>query len=57
MTSEDRFFALIGLASLAGGAAILLWQTPFSPLAGWFGVASGVGAWLFLAWRLIRRRL
>jgi hypothetical protein len=38
-------------------AAILLWQTPFSPLAGWFGVASGVGAWLFLAWRLIRQRL
>lgn len=56
MSSDNRFFAVLGLLSLGGGAAILLGDTPFSPLAGWFGVASGAGLLLFLAYRLFRAR-
>jgi hypothetical protein len=56
MSSDNRFFAVLGLLSLGGGVAILLGDTPFSPLAGWFGVASGAGLLLFLAYRLFRAR-
>jgi len=56
MTSDNRFFAVLGLLSLGGGIAILLGDTSFSALAGWFGVVSGTGLLLFLAYRLFRAR-
>jgi len=56
MSSDNAFFAVLGALSTAGGAAILLLETPFSQLAGWFGVVSGAGLLLILAYRLIRRK-
>lgn len=56
MSSDIRFFAVLGVLSLGGGSAILLGDTPFSALAGWFGVVSGTGLLLFLAYRLFRAR-
>ena len=56
MSSDDRFFAILGVLSLGGGAAILVVDTPFSAVAGWFGVVSGAGLLLFLAYRLFRAR-
>ncbi len=56
MSSDNAFFAILGAASAAGGAAILLFETPFSQMAGWFGVVSGAGLLLMLAYRLIRRK-
>ena len=56
MSSDDRFLAVFGVLSLGGGIAILLVDTPFSTVAGWFGVASGTGLLLVLAYRLLRGR-
>ena len=56
MSSDNTFFAVLGAASAAGGAAILLSETPFSQMAGWFGVVSGAGLLLMLVYRLIRRK-
>ena len=56
MSSDNWFFAFLGLLSLGGGAAILLYDTPFSAVAGWFGVVSGAGLLLFLVYRLLRAR-
>lgn len=56
MSSDNRFFAVLGVLSLAGGSAILIVDTPFSAVAGWFGVVSGAGLLMFLAYRLFRAR-
>ncbi len=56
MSSDNRFFAVLAVLSLGGGAAILLDDTPFSAVAGWFGVVSGTGLLVFLAYRLFRVR-
>ena len=56
MSSDTAFFAVLGALSAAGGAAILVFETPFSQMAGWFGVVSGAGLLLALVYRLIRRR-
>lgn len=56
MSSDNRFFAVFGLLSLGGGGAILLGDTPFSQVAGWFGVISGAGLLLLLVYRLLRER-
>ena len=56
MNSDNSFYGVVGLLSLAGGAAILLWETPFSEVAGWFGVVSGAVLLAMLAYRLLRRR-
>ena len=56
MSSDNRFFAVLGVLSLGGGATILMGETPFSAVAGWFGVVSGTGLLLFLAYRLFRAR-
>ncbi len=56
LSSDDRFFAVLGLLSLAGGCVILLVETQFSQLAGWFGVISAAGRFLFLVYRLIHGR-
>ena len=56
VSSDNTFFAVLGALSAAGGAAILLLDTPFSQAAGWFGVVSGAGLLLALVYRLIRRR-
>jgi len=56
MSSDNAFFAVLGALSAAGGAAILMLDTPFSQAAGWFGVVSGAGLLLALVYRLIRRR-
>ena len=56
MSSDNAFFAVLGALSAAGGAAILLFETPFSQMAGWFGVVSGAGLLLVLVYRLIRRK-
>ena len=56
MTSDNLFYGVVGLLSLAGGGAILLWETPFSQVAGWFGVVTGAGLLLVLAYNLVRGR-
>ena len=56
MSSDNAFFAVLGLLSAAGGAAILLAETPFSQAAGWFGLVTGAGLLLYLAYRLFRGR-
>ena len=54
MNSDNTFYGVVGLLSLAGGGAILFWETPFSQVAGWFGVATGVALLGVLAYRLLR---
>lgn len=56
MSSDNAFYAVIGTLSLAGGAAILLFDTPFSQAGGWFGVVTGAALLLALVYKLIRRR-
>ncbi len=56
LSSDNVFFAVLGLLSAAGGAAILLAETPFSLAAGWFGLVTGAGLLLVLAYRLFRGR-
>ena len=56
MSSDNAFFAVLGALSMTGGAAILWFETPFSQMAGWFGVVSGAGLLLMLVYRLIRRK-
>ncbi len=56
MSSDNRFFAVLGVLSLGGGLAILWGDTPFSVVAGWFGVVSGAGLLSFLVYRIFRAR-
>ena len=57
MNSDNTFYGVVGLLSLAGGTAILVWDTPFSEVAGWFGVVTGAALLAMLAYRLLRARL
>ncbi len=54
MNSDNTFYGVVGVLSLAGGGAILVWETPFSEVAGWFGVATGAALLAMLAYNLIR---
>ena len=54
MNSDNTFYGVVGLLSLAGGTAILVWDTPFSEVAGWFGLVTGAALLAMLAYRLFR---